>query len=73
MSATWAITRTVRINAALSAEMTAGPGAFVVEWDGVMPRRLSAAEKRRYRKGRDELVAEYSAMTGLKILLVETA
>jgi hypothetical protein len=73
MSATWAITRRIKINATLSADMTAGPGGLVVEWIGAVPRRLTAAEQRRYRNGRDRLLTELSArMGGARILVVET-
>jgi hypothetical protein len=73
MSATFAITRRVKINAHLSADMTAGAGGFVVEWIAGVPRRLSPAEQRRYRRGRDRLLAELSArMGGARILVVET-
>jgi hypothetical protein len=72
MSATFAITRRVRINATLTAEMSVGPDGFAVTWIGPVPRRLTAGERRRYRQARDQLIAEFAAQTGLKIMLVET-
>jgi hypothetical protein len=66
------ICRRIKINSTITAELTFGPGGLTVEWSPYMPRRLSAAERRRYRRGRDQLVTELSAKMGANILVIET-
>jgi len=70
-AANWAITRTVRISGRLSVTLTAGPAGLCAEWAPSLPRRLSRAERRRYRAGRDALLAELATRTGLRIMVVE--
>jgi hypothetical protein len=70
-AAEWVISRTVRIGAGLSCEMTAGPGGFTCEWSE-RPRRLSRKQVRRYRAGRDALLKEVAArLGGGGVLVVE--
>jgi hypothetical protein len=67
----WAITKRVRINSHLSVDITVGPGGAVAEWIGGEPKFLTAVERRRYRDGRDELLAQVAKKIGGNILLVE--
>jgi hypothetical protein len=46
-------------------------GAFRVQWPPTLSRRLTKTEMRRYRAGRDALLAKAAEMTGAKIALVE--
>jgi hypothetical protein len=71
MTAEWAVTRRVRINARLSCDITCGPGGVCVEWIGRSPRGLSAAGQRRYRAGRDAVLAEVARKLGGGVLLIE--
>jgi hypothetical protein len=43
----------------------------VVEWEPDMPKRLSEAEWRQYREGRDAIYAELSAVLGIRIAVME--
>jgi hypothetical protein len=71
MSGEWAISKTVRITKRLSAHMTAGVSHFVVEWDPAAPRKLNSTGMRRYRAGRDQLLAEVAARMELQIAVIE--
>jgi hypothetical protein len=69
--AEWALTRTVSINNNLSVTMTAGPGGFTCDWIPDRPRGLSRKEIRRYRAGRDELLAKVGERMGGSVLVLE--
>jgi hypothetical protein len=45
--------------------------AMVTEWQPNMPSRLSDAQLKAYRRGRDEAVAMLAARTGIEIAVVE--
>jgi hypothetical protein len=70
-TAEWAISRVIPINDRLSVTMTCGPMGFVCEWSPTTPKELKKKERRRYRAGRDQLIAEVAARLGGNILLVE--
>jgi hypothetical protein len=69
-AANWAISKTVRINATLSVEMTCGPGGFVCEWSPGPPRKLTRNEIR-YRQGRDDFLAEVAVRLGGNVVVAE--
>jgi hypothetical protein len=66
----WAITRTVAINDKLMVTMTCGPMGFVCEWSPTTPKELKKKERRRYRAGRDALLADVAERMGGKNILV---
>ena len=67
----WAIERTIRISSNLSVHMTAGPGGMTSEWDPDVPKNLTPKQLKRYRRGRDQLVAEVSERLGVASLIIE--
>jgi hypothetical protein len=71
IAAEWALTRTVPINDRLSVTMTCGPMGFVCEWSPTTPKELKKKERKRYRAGRDALLADVAERMGGNILVVE--
>ena len=71
MTGDWALTRSVRISRSLTAEMTAGPAGFVVEWFPDRPRRLSRKEIKKYKNARNALLGEVAVRLGGNVLLIE--
>ncbi len=69
----WAVTRTIKLSSRYSVEMTVGPGGFTCEWSPEIPRPGSCTHKelKRYRAGRDALVAEVAQRMGRAVMLVE--
>jgi hypothetical protein len=47
-------------------------GRFCAEWEPCLPRRLSKAEMRDYRSGRDAFLAAAAEAVGGNVLVVET-
>ena len=66
----WACTKQVRLSSRYSVTMTAGPAGFICEWEPDVPNDLTKAELRRYRKARDELVAQIGERLGGSVLIV---
>jgi hypothetical protein len=69
--AEWAITRRIKINATLSVDLTVGPGGAVAEWVGGEPKFLTEVERRRYRRGRDQLIGELATKLGGTVAVLE--
>jgi hypothetical protein len=71
--AEWALTRTVPINNRLTVTMTCGPGGFVCEWSPATPsfKQLKKWERKRYRAGRNALLAEVAERIGGNVLVLE--
>jgi hypothetical protein len=67
----WAIERTIKISRNLRVHMTAGPGGMTSEWDPDMPKSLTPKQLKRYRRGRDQLIAEVSERLGVGSLIIE--
>jgi hypothetical protein len=70
-SAEWAITHRIKVNASLSVDLTIGPGGAVAEWVGGDPKFLTDVERRRYRRGRDRLIAEVATKLGGTVAVLE--
>ena len=71
-ASSWVIRRFARITNTITAELTAGPGGFTVEWISGRPRNLTSAQQERYRQARDALLTEVAErMGGGNVLLVE--
>jgi hypothetical protein len=51
--------------------MTAGPGGFVCQWSPDVPQRLTHSEQRRYRRARNDLLAEVAQRMGGGVLVIE--
>jgi hypothetical protein len=73
IAAEWALTRTVSINDKLTVTMTCGPGGFVCEWSPTTPKpkQLNLEDQKRYRAGRDALLAELAERVGGNVLVLE--
>jgi hypothetical protein len=67
----WAEQRFVRLSDRVSVTMSCGPGGFTCEWDPKLPDRLTEAEFRNYRKGRQALLETVSARLGGPVLVLE--
>jgi hypothetical protein len=70
-TAEWTITKRIRINANLQVDLTIGPSGACDEWIGGEPKFLTDVERRRYRDGRDALVAELARKMHANIAVVE--
>jgi hypothetical protein len=57
----------------LSVTMTCGPGGFVCEWSPATPsfKQLKKWERKRYRAGRNALLAEVAERIGGNVLVLE--
>jgi hypothetical protein len=66
-----AISRKVNLGGGLSVEFTMSRSGTVCEWSPSMPNRLSRLQWKKYRKARNELVAELSEQLGGGVLVVE--
>jgi hypothetical protein len=67
----WAIERTIRITNNLRVHITVGPGGMTSEWDPDMPKTLTPRQLNRYRRGRDQLIAEVGERLGVGSLIIE--
>jgi hypothetical protein len=66
-----AISRKVKLGGGLSVEITIGRSGAICEWSPSMPSRLSRLQWKKYRKARNELVAEFGEHLGGAALVVE--
>jgi hypothetical protein len=66
-----AISRKVKLGGGLSVEITTSRSGAVWEWSPSMPSRLSRLQWKKYRKARNELVAELGEHLGGAALVVE--
>jgi hypothetical protein len=73
MTAEWVLTAQVKVNKRYTVEIAAGPGGMTCAWspDVPDPKRLSARAMKRYRAGRDALLAQVAERMGGKVLVIE--
>lgn len=71
MSGEAAATRTARLSRRLSVTVTASRLGVVAEWSPDKPRKLTRKELVRYRRVRDEALAELAARTREAVVVVE--
>jgi hypothetical protein len=64
VNANWGIERRIRLSRDLAVTLTIGPAHACAQWHPAMPDRLSPTQWRRYRAGRDRLVAQVAARMG---------
>ena len=66
------ISKRIKLSNRLSVDVTLGfGGQLVCEWTPCLPKKITPAELQAYRKGRDELIADYAREIGGKVLLIE--
>ena len=63
--------KTFRLSSRLAVEITVGPAGLTVQWDPDMPDKLTDKELRKYRKARNETLADLSGIVGMPITIVE--
>jgi hypothetical protein len=66
----WAVERTIKISSN-QVHITVGPGGMTCEWDPDMPKSLTPGQLNRYRRGRDQLIAEVGERLGVGSLIIE--
>lgn len=64
--------KTFLLSKRLAVEITVGLGGMTVEWDSVMPAKLTTKELYRYRQGRNEMLRRLAEMVGGSVVVVET-
>jgi hypothetical protein len=71
-TADWGIERRIKLSRDLAVTLTIGPSHACCEWHPTIPDKLSPTQWRRYRAGRDRLVAQVAArMGGGKAIVLE--